>query len=1052
MRGKKVIRTNRRLTDDLILPDLFSHKLRYRNFAHLLEDLKGADEGYNANGISHFCERISSSGLNISDYDLKIKKYVNQISSGRGHGFILKYYQYLAVLFTEMYLEMFFNDMSKGKREFVDKINNFINEINREGSSKFSSKDFKLPKLAYYMATGSGKTIVMHINYLQFIDHAQKSGIRIDNCVLITPSEHMTKQHLEELKKSGIDAIEFSGLTLDTYSANNFMVKVIDINKLKEESKKKGTGVSIDISAFGSHNLIIVDEGHKGYRSNERTWANIRSAMSSEGFALEYSATFEQAVSSDPELYDAYSHAIIIDYSYRHFYKDGYGKDFFIINLEKTPMDELDTRHTLLLANSLSFLDQLLVYKEKPEVMKKYRVDRPLWIFVGSKVKVSDQATTSDIIDVVEFLDWVFSPSNKSIVIEKIKAILKGNSGIQDDKGNDIFSQEYDERLFPYKIRSSNDVEEQIDSYGIYDDLLSLVFNCKGQSSIELYKITETVGEVGLKSGSDYFGVIDVGNRNEFLSGLIQKLPQIKVHDDKMTSSLFNSISENPEKINILIGAKKFIEGWDTKRVSSMCLLNIGKSEGAQIIQLFGRGVRLNGYNDSMKREVNPSKELKSVQTLYIYGVKAAYLRTFRDIVKQETLFIQRNIKITNKTNSIDPPLEIINLNDENFKNFKNEPIDLVYESDIIPEVNLLATAETVSSNESVIRSVSQYNACKLDASKLEVVNWNKIYFRILDYKFDSDLCNLIISTKNFDNLKESLFYRDNSAYELFMDPKLYSELDLDKIELIEDSIFEVIKRYVIMFNDKKFRESMNKGKKIFEIKKFTGPIPENYMLYVDEDVVNKFNLPTTITIKNLYYNKYNSLLPISEVVTIYDKRELSLYVPLISYNDSDRFYTIPIGLNVGERKFVEDFISFLKSKKNINGIELSTLEFYLYRNPSRLGYHFYVLNESVYPDFVLWVKRNKDGVKTQSIAYIEPHGLVHSDPGNDPKLNLPNYLKSIGNKIMQIDVQAFIISVTKRSDLKWISRNQNKPEEMGIVFQNESNYIKKILESIVPK
>ena len=33
-----------------------------------------------------------------------------------------------------------------------------------------------------------------------------------------------------------------------------------------------------------------------------------------------------------------------------------------------------------------------------------------------------------------------------------------------------------------------------------------------------------------------------------------------------------------------------------------MGLMNVGKGEGAQIIQLFGRGVRLKGYDLSLKR------------------------------------------------------------------------------------------------------------------------------------------------------------------------------------------------------------------------------------------------------------------------------------------------------------------------------------------------------------------------------------------------------------------------------------------------------------------
>ena len=63
--------------------------------------------------------------------------------------------------------------------------------------------------------------------------------------------------------------------------------------------------------------------------------------------------------------------------------------------------------------------------------------------------------------------------------------------------------------------------------------------------------------------------------------------------EDVLAEGLFNNINKPDNRINILIGAKKFIEGWDSWRVTAMGLLNIGRQEGSQIIQLFGRGVRL---------------------------------------------------------------------------------------------------------------------------------------------------------------------------------------------------------------------------------------------------------------------------------------------------------------------------------------------------------------------------------------------------------------------------------------------------------------------------
>ncbi|MGB1243283.1 MAG: hypothetical protein ACPG49_12220 [Chitinophagales bacterium] len=96
----------------------------------------------------------------------------------------------------------------------------------------------------------------------------------------------------------------------------------------------------------------------------------------------------------------------------------------------------------------------------------------------------------------------------------------------------------------------------------------------------------------------DYFGVINVGDDNTLFK-LCQTFSILGMERD-FSSSLFQKINQKDSKINVLIGAKKFTEGWSSWRVSTMGLMNIGKSEGSQIIQLFGRGVRLKAFGDDI--------------------------------------------------------------------------------------------------------------------------------------------------------------------------------------------------------------------------------------------------------------------------------------------------------------------------------------------------------------------------------------------------------------------------------------------------------------------
>src|SRR4030095_2341754 len=77
-----------------------------------------------------------------------------------------------------------------------------------------------------------------------------------------------------------------------------------------------------------------------------------------------------------------------------------------------------------------------------------------------------------------------------------------------------------------------------------------------------------------------------------------------------------------------------------------MGLMNVGATEGSQIIQLFGRGVRLKGYDRSLKRsakrplpeDVTRPTHIGVRETLTIFGIRADYMAQFRDFLEEEGL------------------------------------------------------------------------------------------------------------------------------------------------------------------------------------------------------------------------------------------------------------------------------------------------------------------------------------------------------------------------------------------------------------------------------
>jgi hypothetical protein len=106
---------------------------------------------------------------------------------------------------------MYFND----KNELLNQLNDF--KIKNDGKNKndfssvsnfrYNSEDNDLNKIAYWNATGSGKTLLMHINILQFQYYLEKHNLtqKLNRIIVLTPNEGLSRQHLGEFLLSGLD-------------------------------------------------------------------------------------------------------------------------------------------------------------------------------------------------------------------------------------------------------------------------------------------------------------------------------------------------------------------------------------------------------------------------------------------------------------------------------------------------------------------------------------------------------------------------------------------------------------------------------------------------------------------------------------------------------------------------------------------------------------------------------------------------------------------------------------------------------------------------------
>ena len=214
--------------------------------------------------------------------------------------------------------------------------------------------------------------------------------------------------------------------------------------------------------------------------------------------------------------------------------------------------------------------------------------------------------------DVLRYLSGILSQPER--LHESLKALLATTTDGAD--------------LLPASVRA---VVVGMDAKSLAGRVLADCFGWQAGDKPVLRLVKAATGELGLGllrgDTAHYWGVVNVGDA----AGLKKALEAagLAVEDDAMTGSLFARLDAPGSGLNVLIGSRRFAEGWDNYRASSLTLLRLGQGEGSLIIQMFGRVVRFGGVAGDGKRLEKPADVLAPMQTAYVYGLKSGYLDTF---------------------------------------------------------------------------------------------------------------------------------------------------------------------------------------------------------------------------------------------------------------------------------------------------------------------------------------------------------------------------------------------------------------------------------------
>jgi len=866
------------------------------------------------------------------DNDLldKIKKYLKTYNEYLKSNLLpevsLRYYQILSLYYSELY----FN--KRNEHDFIYAQNN----------------------LAYWMATGSGKTIIMHLNILQYLSF--NKNFKDFEIIMTTPGVNLIEQHereltpyLEFLNKKYRNTIR---LTIDTTSGL--------LNKPK------------DFFSFPNsksyRRLILVDEAHIGLSTNTATgtdgaFMDLRKRLNIENsFLFEYSATFHNINST---LEKEYEKAIVYDYNYNLFYRDGYGKDYFFQQigddvLAKSFDDNL--HHNLSVINEKIELWEKVDYASQKDLFKaSHFPDKPLIAFMGNTVNNKDK-----------------SSKNQDDEVSDITNIVNFLAGLS----------EADKKKYKY------------------------LFNEETSGKLTLTRNPETDDEILLSYGNGgYWGIVNVGNGAKFINDLendnVIKNPRDQVIVSHIERYSFKNIDHQTSPINILIGSRKFAEGWNCFRVSVIGLINLGSSKGNKIIQIFGRGVRIKGLKNDGKRtfaahnedyfklrKTKEDEKLRMLETLCVFSLKKSYLETFTGAVNKE-LSIPKQFEV-----KVNPSVIKLNNGKElKFEEFKKHlPIFKLSKAEVHQRRVSLDTNNKFSidyhQNNKIEKGSVNNFSIKLDyrtnkgQDGVNILGELSNFYADYSVFIDQNKINSIIAEFEIEN---GLFITSGNAKISFSDvlpfisEVLYkSSIDPTEIDFIENLVNQVtidfLKKlknkvnWYINNNNYEYQEELKQStdtekgdfiEKYYIVKSIEATKEErNKTVFkkqseIDaeikefEDTIEE--IAERLKIQNIGNHIYHPLLRETRKV-IEDEKDLKIS---------------PDKLNAGEKKFIEDAANYFSNNESFKDFDV-----YLMRNVESLKSIGIYLNDDsqvFYPDFVLWLVSEE---KTY-INFIDPKGQM---------------------------------------------------------------------------
>ncbi|UOS31270.1 DEAD/DEAH box helicase family protein [Helicobacter pylori] len=556
-------------------------------------------------------------------------------------------YQQQALINAFRMFVAYFRDFKENKKEFYafyqkhysfahcdftnKKLNHLLKAYFKVENKCVSFENF-INRLAFYMATGSGKTIVI-IKLVELLSVAMGMGlIPKKNIMFFSANENLIKQFEKEIEKynRGKDfskQIDFKNLKKVTHkdfhrTPKDFFEKITlfyyRADLMNDEESKENLLNYKDYWDNGE-NYVILDEAHKGNKSESKRQA-IFSLLSLKGFLFNFSATFTEESDLITSVYNL---------SVGEWVKLGYGKESVLLNKNnlnafKDSKDLNDREKEIALLKALLLLSMQKRYKTEG-----YFHD-PLMLVFTHSVNVEN--------------------SDAEIFFKTLVRVIENDNGNDFVKAKEDLLEELKDPEFLFSANKDKDYKVKVFKEGLksmdFKGLKEEVFYANS-GHIEVIINPKNNQEIAFKlnTSDKVFCLIKIGDITEWIC---EKLKSVKVVSKNLSfkeESYFSQIDKS--SINILVGSRTFETGWDSTRPSVILFLNIGLDDDAKklVKQSFGRGVRIESLknqrqrlayldiDEAIKENLKPNAAM--LETLFVIPTNHASLEAILKIQKE---------------------------------------------------------------------------------------------------------------------------------------------------------------------------------------------------------------------------------------------------------------------------------------------------------------------------------------------------------------------------------------------------------------------------------